>query len=720
MRFCLILLMLVFAVDLRAQGQSRSRIDVPVIDKGPVIDGDLSDPAWKHAAFFDELTQVEPVEGIPADPKTRILLIRDSRCFYVAFECFEPSPEMMVVKDMKRDGSMAEDESVKIVLDTFSTGRTGIFLVLSAAGGKLDALMTDNGKRMNISWDAVWEGKTRILADRWIAEIAIPFDGLSFPVNDVWRINFERYHGARRAYYRWCGARRHFSVFTISELGEISGFAGIQPGLGLEITPYFKTRYHDSHVEEREFLKCDSGGEINWKITTQMNATLSLNTDFAETEVDMQRVNLSRFGITFPEKRDFFLRDSNLFEFGWESGFSGGANIVPFRSRRIGLAPDGSEVPMEYSVKLAGKAGPWSLGFIGAHTGALSSTDTPEADLFVLRPSFGFSEKLSIGGVFTHGNPAADRESFTSGIDMSYSDSDLTPGLLQLNAWTLRTENDQEKKDAGHAFGIRGTLRTADWNYSLISMSSESTFNPALGYVNRPGESLLSGSVGWTPRPENSGIRNYSWSLSPSMWTGTDGNMVSSSLSTTLFGFSLHSGDSFSLVHHFNTDKLTADYVPVEGSVVAADDHIWQDFSMTAGFSRTRDLSGSISATAGEWYDGRIVGYGASAIWMPNSFLSVTSSYNENRIEIPASSFVTHVEKLTLGVSFCPELRVDTLVQHDNVSDNIGFQGMLRYTHGEGRELFFVANMNWVEERDGTIVPLTHDVIVKVQYSFRF
>ncbi len=711
---------LILTAALSAHGDDRKRVRVPLIATGPVIDGDISDPQWSRAAIVDDLIQVEPVEGIPADPYTRILLLRNENCFYAAFECFEPHPEKMIVQDMKRDGNMSEDESVKIVLDTFSTGKTGIFLVLSAAGGRLDALMTDNGKRMNKSWDAVWEGKTKILEDRWIAEIAIPFNTLCFPDSDVWRINFERYHGARRAYYRWTGARRHFSVTTISELGEASGFSGIAPGLGLEATPYFKAKRHSSHPDDRKYMRGEFGGEINWRITSQLNATFSANTDFAETEVDMQTVNLTRFGITFPEKRDFFLRDSNLFEFGWESGFSGGANIVPFRSRRIGLAPDGSEIPIDYSAKVAGKAGPWSLGFIGAHTGDLSSTGTPEGDLFVFRPSHSFSERLSVGGILTRGDPASDKGSVTSGVDMSFSDSEVFPGLFQLNTWSLRTDNDQESKDVGYAFGMRSSLTTPDWNFSLLSLGSDRSFDPALGYVNRRGESLFSAGVGWTPRPDNGSIRNYSWSISPSIWRGRDGEMVSGSLSTTLFGLAMHSGDSFSVVHRLNTDDLDAAFEPVTGSVVPADEYTWHDLSVSASTARTRDISGSISTRVGQWYDGQIAGYSASARWMPNSVLSMTSSYSENRVDLPESSFRTHVERLTLGLSFSPEMRFDTLVQHDNVSDNFGFQGRVRYTHCDGRELFFVATMNWLEERDGTIVPLQQDVVLKVQYAFRF
>lgn len=663
---------------------------------------------------------MEPVEGIPAEPRTRILLLRNDDTFYIAFECFEPHPERMVVQDMKRDGRMSEDESVKVVLDTFCTGKTGIFLVLSAAGGRLDALLTDNGKRVNMSWDMVWEGKTSILDDRWIAEMAIPFDALAFPDSDVWRINFERYHGARRAYYRWCGARRHFGVTTISELGEVTGFKGIEQGFGLEMTPYFKARRHSSHLDDRKYARGDFGGEINWRITSQMNATVSMNTDFAETEVDMQTVNLTRFGITYPEKRDFFLQDSNLFEFGWESGFSGGANIVPFRSRRIGLGPDGSEIPIEYSAKLAGRTGPWSLGMIGAHTGPLSSTNTPAGDLTVVRPAYRFTEKLTVGGILTHGDPLSDQASFTSGIDMSYSDSDLLPGLFQLNTWAMRTDNDQTNKDVGYAHGMRSTLTTTDWNFSLLTLGSESAFMPALGYVSRPGESLHGGSVSWTPRPDDGEIRNYRWSISPSVWTGTGGRMISSSLSTTLFGLSMHSGDSFSIVHHLNTDDLQAEFEPVAGSVVPADSYTWHDLSVSASFARTREISGSISTKAGEWYDGHIIGCSIAATWTPSSFFSLTSSYSENRVDLPGSRFRTHLEKLTAGVSLSPRTRFDTVVQHDNVSDNIGFQGRMHYSHSDGRELFLVATMNWLEERDGTIVPLEQDVVVKLQYAFRF
>ncbi len=722
------------------QDRSRPRVHVPTIRDAPTIDGELSEPSWSEAIAITELTEVEPVEGIPADPPTRILLMRDDRALYVAFECFEPHPERMVVQDMKRDGSMSEDESVKVVLDTFSSGKNAVWFVLSAAGGRLDALLTDNGQRVNKSWDGVWQGRTRILADRWIAEIAIPFTGLAFPESGVWRGNFERYHGARRAYYRWQGARRQFRVTTVSEFGELSGFDDIPPTLGLELVPYLSASGRIDRTpgaESTDDLGVDAGGEVNWQVTPQLAASVSVNTDFAEIEADTPQVNLTRFGITFPEKRDFFLRDSELFEFGWESGFSGGANIVPFRSRRVGLAPDGSEVPIDVAARLAGRVGPLGLGTLAMRTGAAPAAGVPEGDLAVVRPSWRFTEELSAGAIVTSGDPTSDGWAHTAGVDLEYSNSENSLGLLNFNGWALRSENGarplgtgtsgggstgEEPAGAGDAFGLRSTLRTSDWSWALSALQSDKEFYPALGFVRRPGERQLAGSVSWRPRPsEASSIRNYNYGISPSFWTDLSGKTISSSIATTLFGISWQDGDSFSFSHAFVTDELEHGFDPVAGSTIEPGSYGWHTLGAGFGFSRTRALSGFLSINGGNWYDGRMMSASTSCLWRPSPVFDLSGTYSHNDVDLPDSHFVTHVETLSMGYSVTPDLRSEVFVRHDNVSEDLGFQGRVRWSLEDGRELHLVTNLNW-SRRDvgGGFVPADQELLMKLEYAFRF
>ncbi len=718
-----------------AQDGKRPRAALPTISSpAPIIDGDLSDAAWRQAVIIDELTEVDPTEGIPADPPTNIYLARDDKALYIAFECFEPNPQAMIVQDMKRDGDMAEDESVKVVLDTFTTGKTGHFFVLSAAGGRMDALLTGKGRRsVNTSWDTAWTGRTRILADRWIAEMALPFASMSFPPDDIWRINFERYHGARRAYYRWAGAERQYRVTTISKAGELSGLAGIPAAAGVEAVPYIKGQHiwppADAASAQVDDWRAEFGGELNWNITPNLRASLSANTDFAETEVDTREINLTRFPTFFPEKRDFFLQDANLFEFGWESGFGGRPRAVPFVSRRIGLAA-GHEIPIDLAGLLAGRLGVFDLGLFTAHTAAIAYEDDdgsivslPSSDLLVARPSWRVSEELTIGAALTNGSPDSDEETSTYGLDVNYLYPDFAAGDIKLSAWGLISEDegDAEGRTSGGAWGARGLINTTDWFFTLASLSSEESFRPALGYVQRPGERSHSARLLWTPRPkDDSSIRRFRLGLFPSMWTDVDGNEISRNMSVDIFGIDWQNGDSCGIEIDLERDRLDDAFSPVDGSTIPAGTHSWTTAGIDYSWSKTRPLSGSLGYEQGGYYDGDIKGLSASATWVPSASSDLHVTFSENRVSLPASAFTTRLGTFSAGYSFSPDTRFESFLQMDNVSDMLGFQGRLRWTIEDGRELFFVANANWAETADGSLIPTHQDYTVKLEYTLRF
>jgi hypothetical protein len=598
----------------------------------------------------------------------------------------------------------------------------------------MDALLTGKGHRsINTSWDTAWTGKTRILKDRWIAEIALPFASLSFPPEDVWRINFERYHGARRASYRWTGAQRQYRVTTISKAGEISGLAGIPPVAGIEVVPYLKGQHIWPPADAAgEDWRAEFGGEVNWKITPNLRASISLNTDFAETEVDTREVNLTRFPTFFPEKRDFFLQDANLFEFGWESGFRGRPKAVPFVSRRIGLSSE-REIPIDLAGLLAGRVGAFDLGLFTARTASLDylqddgdAVSIPEGDLFVARPAWRISEELTVGAVITSGDPESNEDSSTYGVDLNYLYPYFAAGDIKFSAWALTSEDEGGPDDStslthGHAWGMRGSINTTDWFVSLSSLASDTSFRPALGYVHRPGERNHTGRLYWTPRPEDdSSIRRYIVSLSPSIWTDQDGREISSSLSAQLFGIEWQDGDSFGIDFDLKRDRLDGPFKPMGGSVVPAGQHHWQTANVKYEWSRTRSVSGALSYTRGGYYDGDLSGLFARGSWVPNASTDLHLTFSENRVVLPTSAFTMRLGTFSAGYSFSPDTRFESLLQMDNDTDTLGFQGRLRWTIEDGRELFFVANANWAETADGSLVPTHQDYTFKLEYTVRF
>lgn len=710
------------AADLTAsRQQDRPRLAVPEIGSPPEIDGALDDSAWSEAAVITEMFEVEPDDGAAADPPTEIRIMRDSEHLYVGFICFEPAVGELVLQDMHREGFQMEDDAVKIVLDTFRDGKSGYYFLLSAAGSRLDAIVADNGQRRNYSWDGFWRGRTDIGDDRWTAEFALPFKTLNFGEDEIWRANFERWRGVDRSRYRWTGVEREFSITTMSEAGELEIRDGLDQGLGIEIRPYMKAKRTREHDPRSASTVGDLGGEINWQITPQLRTSLTFNTDFAETEADARRINLTRFSLFFPEKRDFFLQDANQFEFGWESGFSERRrpNMLPYFSRRIGLSPDGEEIPIEFGGRVTGRVDDLDIGALVVRTASDSSAGVPAGELIVARPAWRITDELTFGGILTSGNPASDEANVVTGSDLKFVTTDRLPGVFTFNAYLLQSA-DEETHDHGSGYGVRSSLKTADWEYSVETIYTQDEFHPAMGFVRRPGERRYHGGIEWKPRPDSDSIRNFGFSFRPTAWTEPDGTIVTKSLYTELFSVEWHSGDRFFINHELASDRPREDFTLVDDVVIPAGEHAWQSISTGFQFARNRPLSGRVSYEGGGWYDGRKQELSVSGSWNPSAHLEVGCQYRQNRIRLRGGNATTRVETLNVNYDFSPDVRLATLIQADNVSDNLGLQSRFRWIHSDGRELFFVVNSSWLEEEDGSVIPVEQDFTVKVVYALRF
>ncbi len=702
--------------------QARPQARVPTLAAGEIaLDAALNEPEWERAAVLNRFITVEPQEGIAADPPWEVRIFRTETHLYLGMTMWEPEPERMVLQNMRRDAFLEDDDRVEFVLDTFRDGKTAYFFQVAAGGSRGDALIGDNGRRFNKPWNGFWEAEIAISADRWVVEIRIPFATLGFGADDVWRANFERGRGADRSRSRWAAAQREFRLQNVREAGELSGFGGARQGLGLEFRPYATLHGRDgSNLAGGDGFDSDAGGEVSWRITSELAASLTWNTDFAETEVDERQVNLSRFPLFFPEKRDFFLQDSTLFQFGEQGGQfgMGGGNLLPYFSRRIGLV-DEVEVPIDVGARLAGRAGPWDLGFLGVHTGAMPEIGVPEADLFVLRPAYRINGDLAIGGLLTHGNPAAGADNTVAGADIRWSSTEFLPGNFTLNAFAVASEDAATATDGG-GFGLEANLRTSDWKFSLRSLGAHEDFRPGMGFVRRPGEWLTSATIEWEPRPEDGPIRIYSFELQPTVWTDLQGELISSDLLFRPFGLEFHDGDEMGVELTLSSDRPTEDFEIADGVVVGAGSYSWAEVLAGYQWSEARPISGAVEVSGGSFYGGSILTFGSEMNWRPSPRFSAGFGYEENRGSLDGGDFVTRLERLALDCNFSPALSWQNLLQADNESDTLGVQSRLHWLIADGREVFFVVETGWEEAPGGSVRPLTREVALKLVWAVRF
>ncbi|MBC8370730.1 MAG: carbohydrate binding family 9 domain-containing protein [Planctomycetes bacterium] len=710
------------SIELSAQNSAQAPVKqakISVVDQPPVLDGRLDDVTWQTATQIGDFTEVKPNEGQIADPETVCYIARDANFLYIAFECFDNDTQSMVLQNVARDAFLTDDDRIEIVLDTFNNKQSAYFFQMSAAGSRGDALIGENGRRFNKPWNGFWQGASLVHDDKWVCEMAIPFATLSSGESDTWGFNMQRYRGSSRSEYRWSAPRREVFLGNVSIAGELGGFSGLKHGLGLEFRPYLKTKRVDQH-DGAEGFETDFGGEIHWAITPALKASFSLNTDFAETEVDDRKVNLSRFSTFYPEKRDFFLQDSNLFEFGEQSTFGGRGsnNLLPFFSRSIGLS-SGQPVDINYAARIAGRLDKFDIAALAAHTSNDFELGVPEGELFVLRPSYHLSSAASIGGLFTTGNPNSIGSNSVGGVDFHYSSADVLGSNFSLNTFFVQSA-DGDSGQRGLGFGAQASLAQPEFEASFASIGAQSDFLPAMGYVRRPGEFMTKAMIKYKPLTTNSDVRQYDFLIGPEVWMNLGGDLISSTFRLGLFGAEFHDGTSIKFHTKLMRDRPDSDYSVASGVTMLAGDYAWTEHMLKYATSSRNKFSVSSYLSGGQYYDGHIVKLNTSLTYRPSASSKIKLSYGENRGHLPAGDFTTRVEKLTFDLSFGPKVAWDTLLQADNQSDTLGIQSRLRYLLEDGREMFFVVDSGWQELENRMIVPTQHDLTLKLVYALRF
>ncbi len=324
----------------------------------------LDEAIWQRAALLGELTQTHPVEGAAPTHPTDVRLAYDKDFLYVGLLCHD-DPSQIRARQMARDANIRFDDVVELWIDTFGDHRFGFWFQVTPAGSRGDALLSDAGDGFNKSWDGIWYAQMRIVDEGWVAEIALPFQTLAFKPGTDWGFNLQRRRIANGERMRWAHPSVAYRFFNLTVGGALTGLEGMEQGWGLDVVPYVKGNVaHDEAGADDGFSSGgDVGLDVRWRPTPASQLRLTVNTDFAETEVDERLVNLTRFPLFFPEKREFFLEDAGQFEFGFPGRRGRSRGLIPFFSRTIGRDADGNPVPILAGVKLGGHFGPWESGW---------------------------------------------------------------------------------------------------------------------------------------------------------------------------------------------------------------------------------------------------------------------------------------------------------------------------------------------------------------------
>ncbi|MBI1852263.1 MAG: carbohydrate binding family 9 domain-containing protein [Planctomycetes bacterium] len=683
------------------------------VDRPPVIDGRLDEPVWSQAPSIGPFTQQEPDEGAPPTQPTDVRVLYDNDYLYIGIRCFDSEPENIIATQMGRDADLDTDDRVMIVIDTFLDRRNAFFFEMNPAGAKVDALIQNNGQDFNEPWDGIWEGKGSIDDKGWVVEIAIPFKTLNFkPGLDTWGFNVGRNLKRRREASRWASARLDVGFQQVSEAGDVRGLVGMQQGVGLDIKPFFVGRWtNDRSGEPNESLQGQPGFDLFYKVTPSLQASLTVNTDFAETEVDQRRVNLTRFPLFFPEKRDFFLQDAGIFKFA-----DLGNDLIPFFSRRIGLTDDGDRVPIRFGGKLTGRESGYNIGLLDVETG--SAGNTPERNLLAARVSRNVGDESTIGGIVTRGNPSETGENALYWLDANYRTSSFGGDKnLVGSMWGLQTYTSGES-GADLAYGATIAYPNDLWNWEATVKEIQTNFNPALGFVPRTGIRQYTGELAYEPRP-NGVVRQLFFGSAGEVVTGIDNEIQSADAQVKLIGLEFDSGDEARLLVLPDFERLDKPFDIHDGISIPAGDFTFTRYRAEVETALKRPVSGLVAVEVGEFFDGHRTDVETQLDWRPSRYFTGSLAYEQNHVWLPDGHFTVHIGSVRANIAFSPELSWSNFVQADNESNTLGVNSRVRWILTPGQELFFVVN-HTIERQNGAVDPLFEEVAIKLEYTIRF
>lgn len=701
-------------IAIETKARTPPEVVIRRLETPPRIDGRVEPGEWDEAARIDGFLQVDPVEGAPPSEKTEVFLGYDDDVVYIAYICHDSDPESVITTTRERDARLDPDDRIEFILDTFDDRRNAFFFQINAGGAKGDALITNNGRDFNKPWDGIFEARASVTERGWEAEFALPAKTLRFsPAKDSWGFNTTRYIKRKRELVRWANPTRDQSLFRISSAGRIRGLSGLDQGIGIDFKPFVVTQALRDRSRDRidRDFDIEPGFDLSYQVTPGLKAILTVNTDFAETETDDVRVNLTRFPLFFPEKRDFFLEDAGIFSFA-----NSDTSLIPFFSRRIGIA-NGDEVPILAGLKLSGRVEDYAIGVLDVQTEATGDLDSK--NLLAARVTKNVLEQSTVGAIVTRGNPAAPGSNALAGIDFNYRTSDfLEDRNLEAGAFVLATSTSGEGGDDsawGVSFGTPNDFLRTSATATIIG----SQFNPALGFVPRRGIRRYTGELLVRPRPDSEVVRQFDFGILP-LWITDSGNTTESrELTIRPLGITFESEDRVEVEILPVFERLDEPFRIFEGIEIPADAYDFTLYRLEIETSDARPVAARTEIRYGEFFTGRRNDLTIGLDFRPDPIAAVTLEYVQNDVSLDEGSFVARIGRFRMQNDFTPRLGLSSLVQFDNVSDTLGLNSRLRWIIESGSEIFFVVNQGW--QREGsTITSLATELSLKIGWTVRF
>ena len=703
------------------------------------FDGRLDDAVYESTSGFGGMLQASPRYGEPSTERTDIWVMFDGENIYVAAKCYDAAPpDRWIANELRRDtNQMRQNDHFGVGFDTFYDRRSGYMFYANPLGGFSDYSVIDEGAP-NTDWNPVWDVRTGRFDGGWTVEMKFPFKSLRYISGSdrIWGIQFRRSIRHKNEWTYWTPVPQNMAgpqaLNRVSSFGTVVGLDLPPAGRNLEIKPYALGKMTTDRVANpptRNDNDGDVGGDVKYGVTANLTADLTINTDFAQVEIDEQQVNLTRFNLFLPEKREFFLEGRGLFDFGRGGSASGGGpgfggtTDAPymFYSRRIGLNR-GRVVPIDAGGRLTGKVGAWGVGLLNIQTGDEAASASPSTNFTVARIKRDILRRSTIGAMFTNRNHLT---SNAAGSNQAYG-VDAALGFYQnvaIGAYYART---QTSGVSGDDESYQGKF---DWVPDRYGIRAEvlkvgRAFNPEVGFLRRTDFTRSFASARFSPRPQNMrAVRKFTYEANFEYYENGAG-AVESRQSQGRFNVELDNSDVLNVEANANYDLLVTPFTPSPGVAIPVGGYHYNDVLVSYNMGTQRRLSGTLGVQLGQYYNGTIkaltFSQGRYAILKQ---FSVEPRLSINRIELPAGAFTQKQFGARTDYGFSPRMFASALLQYSSVDRTFSSNVRFRWEYRPGSEFFVVwtdeQNTNPLDPRDQFELR-NRAFVVKMTRLFRF
>jgi hypothetical protein len=706
----------VAARDLQGQLTLRAtRLNEPL-----VLDGRLDETIYTSVKSFGDFIQQEPHEGQPATDNTDVWLFYDSKNVYISLRVWYRDPETIIANEMRRDGQpvWSTNDNIGVVLDTFHDHRSGFYVNTNALGAVRDALLTDEDRNTNLDFNFVWDVKSRRFDQGWMTEIAIPFKSLRYPAGreQVWGFNIQRVDRSKNELSHLTPIPASYGGSGIWRVSAAATLVGIEAPLGggrFELKPYVLSSVSTDR-QTSPLVSNDGSASIGfdarYKVTRGLNADFTYNTDFAQVEADNQQINLGRFSLFYPEKRDFFLEAQTVFNFGADNA------PVLFFSRRIGLTPDGEPVPIAGGGRLLGNIGRYTVGLMSIRTKDAADGQVPETTFSVMRLRRNVLRRSAIGLLFTDRSPSLTNSGTNQVLGL-----DAALGLFQslnVNAYYARSRT--PGRSDGQA-SYQGRMEYGGDRYGLTvnHINVGPGFDPQIGFLLRPAGYVRNFVLGrFSPRPARlPGVRKLSWEGALEHVASTAG-VTQTRVFNGTFRIFENSGDQLDLSRLQTQDRPQSPF-RVAGAPVAAGIYDFAETKLSYLLGPERPLTGTATISRGSYYGGRKTELSYNGRVSATSQFIIEPIVTLNWLDMPAGRFTSKLVSARNTYTMTPRMFVAALIQYNSTAARLGINLRFRWEYQPGSDFFVVYNDGRDTLGGGFPSLLNRSISIKFTHLFR-